>query len=83
MAVDRDNAMRLTIVLVAFFALIASAEAYTSRDRIERRFDQDIRSGNEAMRSRFGDRSNRIDQENTRLRERLNTSKGTGRLNPR
>lgn len=68
--------MRAIIILAVLIASTLSASAYTSRNRIGTQFESDIRANNESMRSRFSDRTNRIETHNERMRERLNSTRG-------
>lgn len=68
--------MRVVLILAVLIASTLAASAYTSRNRIGTRFESDIRANTESMRSRFGDRTNRIETHNERLRERLNSTRG-------
>lgn len=67
------------VLLIAVLALVAtSAEAQIAqRDRLGTRFENDIRANNEAMSRRFSGPNNQVETQNTRLRERLNSSRGS------
>jgi hypothetical protein len=67
-------------LIIAVFALVAtSAEAQVAqRDRLGVRFENDIRSNNEAMSRRFSGSNNHVETQNTRMRERLNATKDSG-----
>ncbi len=65
--------------------IVASALAATSvhaqvaqRDRLGARFENDIRANNEAMSRKFSGPNHQINSQNTRMRERLNSSKDSG-----
>ncbi len=72
--------MRAVLILAILIASTLSASAYTSRNRIGARFDSDIRANTESMRYRFGDRTNRIETQNERMRDRLNSTRGVDPL---
>lgn len=68
--------MRMALIMAALVATTASAYAGTlERNRIERRFENDIRTNNESMSRRFNGRSYHIETQNKALRERLNSTK--------
>jgi hypothetical protein len=67
---------RIFIVVALVLAAAPAAAQLGQRDRTTTRFENDIRSNNEAMSRRFNGRSYEIDTQNTRLRERLNTTRG-------
>ena len=76
--------MRMVIIIAALVVATASAHAWTpERNRIERRFESDIRSNNESMSRRFSGRSYSIDTQNEALRERLNSTKDSTPLRRR
>ncbi len=71
--------MHKALIILAFALLAAPASAQVAqRDRLGARFDNDIRANNEAMSRRFSGPNHRIDAQNTRMRERLNSSKNSG-----
>ena len=67
-------------LMIGMLALVATcAEAQiVHRDRLGTRFENDIRANNEAMSRRFSGPNNQVETQNTRMRERLNATKGTG-----
>lgn len=76
--------MRMTLIIAALVVATASAQAWTpERDRIERRFENDIRANTDSMSRRFSGRSYQIDTYNSRLRERLNSTKDSTPLRSR
>ena len=72
--------MHKALIILAFALLAAPASAQVAqRDRLlGARFDNDIRANNEAMSRRFSGPNHQIDGQNTRMRERLNSSKNSG-----
>lgn len=72
--------MHKTLIVLALVALSAAPAVaqVTQRDRIGTRFDNDIRSNNETMSRRFSGPNHQIDDQNIRLRERLNATNGSG-----
>ena len=73
--------MRKTLIVLTLVLTAAPAAAQVvQRDRLGARFDNDIRSNNEAMSRRFNGPNHQIDDQNTRLRERLNSTRDGSRL---
>jgi hypothetical protein len=76
--------MRIVLIIAALVVATTSAHAWTpERDRIERRFENDIRANNESMSRRFSGRGYSIDTQNKALRERLNSTKDSAPLRSR
>ena len=67
-------------LMISILALVATcAEAQIAhRDRLGTRFENDIRANNEALSRKFSGPNNQVETQNTRMRERLNATKGTG-----
>jgi hypothetical protein len=71
--------MRKTLMIAALALIATSAEAQIAhRDRLGTRFENDIRANNEAMSRRFSGPGRQVETQNTRMRERLNATKGSG-----
>jgi hypothetical protein len=68
---------RSLIMLLLVFATVPAAAQVAQRDRAGVRFENDIRANNEAMSRKFSGSNQQIDGQNTRMRERLNSSKGS------
>jgi hypothetical protein len=76
--------MRITLIVAALVLTMPYADAQIGRrDRIEHRFENDIRANKDAMSRRFSGPSNRIETQNARLRERLNAKRSSGVLRGR
>ena len=67
-------------LMISILALVATcAETQIAhRDLPGTRFENDIRANNEALSRRFSGPNNQVETQNTRMRERLNATKGTG-----
>lgn len=74
--------LRNLIILAFAFAAVPAWAQVAQRDRLGSRFDNDIRSNNEALSRRFSGPNDRIETDNRRIRERLNTSKTGGLRRP-
>jgi hypothetical protein len=75
----KDSILKVLIVLAVSFATTSAGGQVAQRDRAGARFENDIRANNETMSRRFSGPSQQIDTQNTRMRERLNSS-NTSRL---
>lgn len=76
--------MRSILTVTLLVAAVASAQAYTRRDNPSVRFENDIRANSESLRTRLNnDNRNRIEPQNSRLRERLHGTGRKHRLGPR
>ena len=78
----RVSKLRAVIVLALAFAAVPAWAQVAQRDRLGTRFDNDIRANNEALSRRFSGANHRIETDNSRLRERLYTSKTGGLRRP-
>jgi hypothetical protein len=73
--------MRKTLIVLTLVLTTAPAWAQAvQRDRLGTRFDNDIRANNEAMSRRFSGPNSQVDEQNTRMRERLNATRDGSRL---
>ncbi len=70
--------LKALIILTLALAAAPAGAQVAQRDRLGARFENDIRANNEAMSRRFSGPNHRIDAQNTRMRERLNSSKDSG-----
>ena len=71
--------MRTALIIAALVVSATSAGAQVAqRDRLGTRFDNDIRANSESMSRKFSGPSYQIDSQNTRMRERLNSSRSGG-----
>ena len=71
--------MRTLIIAVLALVVTAAEAQIAHRDRLGTRFENDIRANNEAMsRKIFSGPNNQVETQNTRMRERLNATKGSG-----
>ena len=76
--------MHMALVMAALVVTTASASAGTpEHNRIDRRFENDIRTNNESMSRQFNGRSYQIETQNKALRERLNSTKDSAPLRRR
>jgi hypothetical protein len=76
---ERSEKVRSFFIIAALVVAATSAQAQTAhRDRLGTRFDNDIRANNEAMSRRFSGPNDHVTTQNTRMRERLNSSRDTG-----
>ena len=70
--------MRTLIIAVLALVVTAAEAQIAHRDRLGTRFENDIRANNEAMSRKFSGPNNQVETQNTRMRERLNATKGSG-----
>lgn len=70
--------MRWILIITILALSAAPADAGKRRDRAEHRFSRDIHSSIEISRLRSGYRTNRIEFDNTLMRQRLYSSPSSG-----
>jgi hypothetical protein len=71
---------KVLIILALVLTTAPAAAQAVQRDRLGTRFDNDIRANNEAMSRRFSGPNTQVDEQNTRMRERLNATRDGSRL---
>jgi len=74
--------MHKALMIAVLGLVVAPAQAQIAqRDRLDTRFENDIRANNDAMRRKFSGPSYHVETQNARMRERLNATKGSGLRN--
>jgi hypothetical protein len=73
---------KVLIILALGLAAAPVGAQVAQRDRLGARFDNDIRANNEAMSRRFSGTNHQIEAQNTKMRDRLNSSKDSGLRRP-